>query len=652
MKLLLFVAILSFSPLAFTQPQTDSLMNALESASGDLKVKTLNELFRAYNNSDPVKATEYAQFALALAMEIGDQNGIAASYNNLGVSYRNYGAMDNALEYYFKSLRVYESINNKQGTALLKNNIANLYSLKEDYTQALRYIEESNKLLFELGDTSKIIGSLNNLGNLNSELKMYDRAIEHYKSAVELSKKSGNIFSDLLNNIGNMYLNLGNYEMAEKYYKQSFALAQQEGNELMQINVLANLGEVYTNSSQLNLAEAYLDSALTLSDQAIGNVHEPRILKNLAIVYSRQGKIDEAYVAMVRYDVAREKVAGEERSRKNSHAEIALEIQAKEKELREMEKELELQSQKTLSYVYGLIGLLFVMLTGGVTVRFYQLRKINREKQRTNIILETTLNDLKATQSQLIQSEKMASLGELTAGIAHEIQNPLNFVNNFSELNKELIAELKEGLKNGNFEEVDLIAKDIEGNEEKIIHHGRRAENIVKAMLQHSRTSSGQKVLTDINALTDEYLRLAYHGLRAKDKSFNAKFESNFDPSIPKIKIIGQDIGRVILNLINNAFYAVTERKEKGEAGYEPAVLVSTRKLTSKIEIRVKDNGSGVPLVIRDKIFQPFFTTKPTGQGTGLGLSLSYDIVKAHGGELTVETKEGEGSEFVVHLLS
>jgi signal transduction histidine kinase len=264
--------------------------------------------------------------------------------------------------------------------------------------------------------------------------------------------------------------------------------------------------------------------------------------------------------------------------------------------------------------------------------------------------LQLALNKLRLTQEQLVQSEKMASLGELTAGIAHEIQNPLNFVNNFSEVNKELLAEMKDEIDKGNSEEVTAIANDVIANEEKILHHGKRADAIVKGMLQHSRTSSGQKEPTDINALADEYLRLAYHGLRAKDKSFNAKFETEFDNSIGKINIISQDIGRVLVNLINNAFYAVSERKKQESNGYEPTVTVYTKKIDDKIEIKVKDNGNGIPQKVLDKIFQPFFTTKPTGQGTGLGLSLSYDIVKAHGGELKVETNEGKGTQFIILL--
>ncbi|MGZ5191306.1 MAG: sensor histidine kinase, partial [Flavisolibacter sp.] len=263
------------------------------------------------------------------------------------------------------------------------------------------------------------------------------------------------------------------------------------------------------------------------------------------------------------------------------------------------------------------------------------------------------------TQSQLIQSEKMASLGVLTAGIAHEIQNPLNFVNNFSEVNKELIEELKNEKSKDKSERdeqlEDELLNDIAKNEQKINHHGKRADAIVKGMLQHSRTSTGKKEPTDINAIADEYLRLAYHGLRAKDKNFNATMQTEFDESIGRINIIPQDIGRVILNLITNAFYAVTEKEKtiqspKGGVDYEPSVTVSTKKVGDKVLVSVKDNGNGIPQKVLDKIFQPFFTTKPTGQGTGLGLSLSYDIIKAHGGEIKVETKEGESTEFIIYL--
>ncbi len=284
-----------------------------------------------------------------------------------------------------------------------------------------------------------------------------------------------------------------------------------------------------------------------------------------------------------------------------------------------------------------------------------QQKILQTEVTRQTAEIRTTLDNLKSTQAQLIQSEKMASLGELTAGIAHEIQNPLNFVNNFSEVNKELIDELKTELATGNQQQAIEIADDIKENEEKINHHGKRADAIVKGMLQHSRSSSGQKEPTDINALCDEYLRLSYHGMRAKDKNFNADFKTDFDETIGKIDIVPQDIGRVLLNLYNNAFYAVSEKKKQAGENYEPTVSISTKHVSSPsgaggVIISVRDNGNGIPQNIVDKIFQPFFTTKPTGEGTGLGLSLSYDIIKAHGGEIKVESKEDEGTTFIIQL--
>jgi signal transduction histidine kinase len=283
---------------------------------------------------------------------------------------------------------------------------------------------------------------------------------------------------------------------------------------------------------------------------------------------------------------------------------------------------------------------------------FRQLEKVKND-------VEHALTELRSTQTQLIHSEKMASLGELTAGIAHEIQNPLNFVNNFSEVSADLLEDMVEGILIGNMEEVKAITEDLRQNLEKINHHGKRASDIVKGMLQHSRSNSGRKEAVDINLLAEEYLRLAYHGLRAKDKSFNADFKTDLDESIPKINVSGQDLGRVFLNLINNAFYAVSEKQIKEGKDYKPIVKLTTRRMSpdgegqgeENIRISIKDNGPGIPEIIRDKIFQPFFTTKPTGQGTGLGLSLSYDIItKGHHGSLEVVTEEGSGTEFIIIL--
>jgi len=308
------------------------------------------------------------------------------------------------------------------------------------------------------------------------------------------------------------------------------------------------------------------------------------------------------------------------------------------KSLKEVDKELEIVSFK-LDRTEKVKRTTAILLEETIA----ELEQKRKAVEESNTALQKSIEDLKAAQAQLIQSEKMASLGELTAGIAHEIQNPLNFVNNFSEINDELLDDLKEAIARNDLDEIETIFHDLKENERKVMHHGKRAEGIVKSMLQHSRTRSGEKEPTDLNALCDEYLRLAYHGMRAKDKSFNADFRIELDPDLPKVNVVSQDIGRVLLNLINNAFQAVTDVKR-------PEIIVSTKKLDKAIEIRVSDNGPGIPDEIKDKIFQPFFTTKPTGQGTGLGLSLSYDIIKAHSGNISVESSGNHGTEFIIEI--
>jgi signal transduction histidine kinase len=379
--------------------------------------------------------------------------------------------------------------------------------------------------------------------------------------------------------------------------------------------------------------------------------------KQLADYFEDRHNIDSAYYYRQIGFKTYQTLYNDENSREFQNLSNAEEQRAQD--IRLAKKAAEDQYKSNLR-LYALLTALGVAIFVGIIIF-----RNNRQKQRSYDLLkkqkleidlqkeklETSLNNLQVTQSQLIQSEKMASLGELTAGIAHEIQNPLNFVNNFSEVNTELIDELQQELDKGNLGEAKAIAGNIKENEQKINHHGKRADGIVKGMLQHSRSSSGVKEPTDLNILADEYLRLSYHGLRAKDKAFNATLKTDFDPSLGKVNIIPQDVGRVILNLFTNAFYSVTEKKRMQPGSYEPTVWITTRKVNGQAEIRIRDNGMGVPQKVLDKIFQPFFTTKPTGQGTGLGLSMSYDIItKGHGGELSIHTEEGEYAEFTILL--
>jgi two-component system, NtrC family, sensor kinase len=404
--------------------------------------------------------------------------------------------------------------------------------------------------------------------------------------------------------------------------------------------------------SHLFLASQKRDSSLWHAHHALNLAESQKFKKFILIadtmlvsVHESMGNMDSAFYYLKRSVKLKNELFNSEKAQ-----ELMSIINADNQHKLEIENTKAAYSRKLQLYLFLAIIIFLLSLALFLWRNVRMRRKANDALSKQKNELELTLQKLRSTQKQLIQSEKMASLGELTAGIAHEILNPLNFVNNFSEVNEELMAELQDEARAGNTADVLLLATTVDENLKKIIHHGRRADSIVKGMLQHSRTDGGKKELTDINALADEFLRLSYHGLRAKDKTFNAVLETHFDPLMKPVNIVPQDIGRVLLNLLNNAFYAVHEKKKTSDSNYEPTVSVSTVNNDHHISIKIKDNGNGIPQKLMDKIFQPFFTTKPTGEGTGLSLSLSYDIVKAHGGELKVETKEGDGSEFIIQF--
>jgi signal transduction histidine kinase len=469
----------------------------------------------------------------------------------------------------------------------------------------------------------------------------YGNALLNFEKSLHLNTASGNIYetANVLNEIGSVYKKQSDFQKALSYHTRSVKIADSLNMQGIKPAWLYLLAHDYYGLKNYNKAKEINDQALEGFKKIWFDIKMTSNMELLASqIDSARGDGNGAYIHYKEYASLSEKLKGEEIRKEAQKAKFQTEF---DKQKSEQEKK-DAIAKRTRNLQYMVIGAILLL---GIFLLYGYVQK-NRDKKR----IEMAYGELKSTQAQLIQSEKMASLGELTAGIAHEIQNPLNFVNNFSDVNKELLTEMKEEMDKGNIDDAKEIANDVIANEEKINHHGKRADAIVKGMLQHSRSSSATKEPTDINKLADEYLRLAYHGLRAKDKSFNATLKTDFDESIGNINIIPQDIGRVILNLITNAFYVVDEKKKSGLENYDPTILVSTKKINDKVEIRVADNGNGIPLKVLDKIFQPFFTTKPTGQGTGLGLSLSYDIVKAHGGELKVETKEGEGTEFIIQL--
>lgn len=329
---------------AFADPVVDSLLNVLKTAEGDKKVKTLNELFRAHVNADPVKAIGFTREALVLATEINDKKGMAASYNNLGVAYKGQGALDKALEYYLVSLKLYTELENKDGIATTKNNIGSIYSIKKDFGQAMKYFEESQKLFTELKDPNKVVGSMNNLGNLHSELQLFEQALKFYSEAWQMSEKNGKPFIDPLSNIGNLYYRQGNYQRAVEYYTRALDLARKDNSMVDVLNITANLGEVYVKAGRAREAQPYLDSALVLCKKMQATIFEPQILKSMAANYARQNKMKEAYETMLAYDKIKEKIYGEESSRKIAQMEMALDLHEKEKEVDFLRKDDEMKS--------------------------------------------------------------------------------------------------------------------------------------------------------------------------------------------------------------------------------------------------------------------------------------------------------------------
>ncbi len=562
------------------------------------------------------------------------------------------------------------------------------YRLAGNYVKGLECNQRAVNLAVKSGNDQLLRFAQNQMANIYKDRLENEKALALYRAAGGLTEKNKDHFKNWWApmNMAAVYLNMGKLDSARYYSMESLDLFPKKTRPNL-IYIFANLGTIYSKKNNPAKAREYFSKALAVAEkfnsprfynltyvdiaEHFYRNHQPdsciyyakkavavvqnTMISNLALKPARlvaemyqKNNADSAVKYWKVYIAAND-------SLNNTRTNQQLMMMTFEEEQRKRNIENEKISYRNKIKTNLILGGLGIVLL--ITLILY---RNNRQKQKANKVLEATLANLKSTQSQLIQSEKMASLGELTAGIAHEIQNPLNFVNNFSEVNKEMLEELKaERLKpNADKTLEDEMINDIISNEDKINHHGKRADAIVKGMLQHSRSSSGMKEPTDIDALCDEYLRLAYHGLRAKDKTFNAKFETHFDESLPKINVVPQDIGRVLLNLYNNAFYAVTERtrnavneqKSQNLISYEPTVWVSTKKSGNNVSITVKDNGNGIPEQIKEKIFQPFFTTKPTGSGTGLGLSLSYDIVKAHGGEIKVESKEGEGTEFIIQL--
>jgi signal transduction histidine kinase/Tfp pilus assembly protein PilF len=595
--------------------------------------------------ANPLYLLDLAAKIYKISQKNNDRNAEATAWTYYGQAYRLMGNYTKALECHYKAIAISTKFGNKSQIAFSYNQLGHIYKDREEndkaidiYRIALFFSEEGRGKIVKAAPLMNLGSVYLNEGKLDSSIYYSNRALE----VLHLTSENQNIFiPSIFGDLGGAYSRMNKKKEAEKYFQRAFAIVTKSDykNIKLKQGVFFSIADHFRRNQQLDSCLYYAKMANTAVENTVFSYLMAKPAKMLSEIYD--GKNADSTIKYLKIYLKTNEVINSTRVTQQ------LQVMAFEEEQRKMELEQTRKEAQARLKIYFLIaGLLLVSVFGVLMFRN------NKQKQKINAKLENTLANLQATQKQLVQSEKMASLGELTAGIAHEIQNPLNFVNNFAEVNAELIDELETEANKGNLEEVKLLAKDIKENETKINHHGKRADAIVKNMLQHSRQSSGQKEPTDINALCDEYLRLSYHGLRAKDKSFNADFETKFDAALAPIRVVPQDIGRVILNLINNAFYAVNERqKNEKDSEYKPRVTLTTKKQADQVVIEVADNGTGMPEQVKEKIFQPFFTTKPTGEGTGLGLSLSYDIVtKGHGGTMEVETTEGEGTEFVIML--
>jgi two-component system, NtrC family, sensor kinase len=601
------------------------------------------------------KAFDEIQSALKVARELNYTEGIGISLQQLGDMYRDNGEDAGAMENYNKALAIFQKTKDTVGLYNITGAIAGFYYTRHMTSKAIDYYNKMFAFSHSLEDAMHKTASIYKwMGMVYKDDNAHTNALLNLQKSLSaftsLNDKAER--KEVLDEAGSVYNNQGDLEKAIDYHNRSLNLADSLHWLAGKARSEYLLALDYYAKKDYTAARAHNDRALSSLRMQfdIKPTSEAALLASRIDSATRDG--NSAYTHYKEYILLTNKIKGEE-IRKEAQKE-SFQNELTRKNIQQEKKDIETKRIKNAQYLaIGVLAVVVLVVSLIVSI----LHKNNKSKQKANIALhqekekvERMLSELKLTQAQLVQSEKMASLGELTAGIAHEIQNPLNFVNNFSEVSTELANEMEEALQQDDKEEAIAIASDIKNNLQKIHHHGKRADAIVKGMLEHSRTSKGEKQPTDINALADEYLRLAYHGLRAKDKGFNSNFTTDFDESIGKIEVVPQDIGRVLLNLYNNAFYSVNEKKKQLNGTFEPTVEVTTKRVGDKVELCVKDNGTGIPQKVLDKIYQPFFTTKPTGQGTGLGLSLSYDIIKAHGGEMKAEAEEGEGAAFIITL--
>ncbi|MCW3109331.1 MAG: hypothetical protein JWQ09_3837 [Segetibacter sp.] len=654
----------------FAQDQkvADSLARIYQqnTLSDTAKFELLTEL--SFNETrDLKKGLKYAEELINQSKQAGRNNYLRRGYFLKGNKKRALGNLDEALEAYFKSAEIARKSNHLKSEGETYGAIADIYSVADNHLNAMHYYRKAISTLRQSKDSTSLASVLSNTGDAFLKTRNYDSALFYFKEAKEIFDKvnyfSGKGYS--LGNIGMVYANIGKNDLAEKNINEAIRILEETQDYYPICVYLISMADVYLKKGDNLTALNYTLRSLHLAEQNGLKEQIAEASLKLSDLYERAGNIREAFKHYKKHIAYRDSINNITNVQRMADLRTNYEVSQKQIEVNMLNQRKRNERNLTISLSI-ILGLTIIIL--GILIKNNQNKQkaykiLNLQKQETDeqkAKAEDALTELQVTQTQLIQSAKMASLGELAAGIAHEIQNPLNFVNNFSEVSVDLLGELREGTVNkltvSDKAGADEIINDLADNLKKINHHGKRADSIVKGMLQHSRVSANKKEPTDINALSDEYLRLSYHGLRAKDNTFNISIETSFDNSIEKLSIVPQDIGRVLINIYNNAFYSVHQKTKLNIKGYEPKLWVTTKGIVRDGELKgaqihIRDNGMGIPDKILDKIYQPFFTTKPPGQGTGLGLSLSYDIItNEHKGELKVETKEGGYTEFIIEL--
>lgn len=618
----------------------------LASATTDsVRIFCLQRLNFHYETENPDSSLKYGMEALALSRKTRNLQAEASTLNGLSGVLLQQGRIAEALEYLFEGRKLAESIYYTHEVARSFRRTGMLYSDLKDFSKARDFDVQALMLDKTIPkNTGSIMVDYMNLADVYQSLNKLDSTLYFSKLALENRAVNESLIHTIFLTLGDMYVRKNMTDSALFFYQEAREQALKYSDFHDAADASIKIASIYEKIPQRDSALHYALTAYQFGQRVS---YKKSILDATALLADLYDSTD-ARKALKYFRISN---AAKDSLFGTDNIQVIQNMISREEKRREEEENARVAYTNRIRLYALMSGALLLLIIS------WLLYRNNKQKQKTNIQLQvqkdelqSALQQLKTTQAQLIMSEKMASLGELTAGIAHEIQNPLNFVNNFSDLNTELVADAESEIDKGNIGEAKTILNDIKENEQKINHHGKRADAIVKGMLQHSRTSSGSKEPTDINALADEYLRLAYMGFRTKEKSFNANLNTDYDSSIGSLNIVSQDIGRVLLNIYNNAFYAIMQKKSIQPEEYLPILSVKTKKKGNDILISIMDNGSGIPQKIKEKIFQPFFTSKPAGQGTGLGLSLSYDIVKAHGGDITVNSKEGEFTEFLIQI--